>query len=1843
MPRFFGRSKEKDEKTKKAASGSIKVARFVTFLPVVVKVIAIAMIVITVMGFLYDIFHWQTDLDNSTNNPEHLYYMIGSRTQSLHDLITVAGNEENGYYLAFKEGADERLEDIIEAFKQANYQTVTDDVKNQEFEEGTNISKEILLKMIQAELFTQYPHLGGTVGHESNIALGQDTKERYAGGVMDIPNIYQTKGRFGVSAANAMVLSYLTGSEVKEADVEDWVEQQSSGFSGDEGNQKFFEELAKHWNVGHVTQCESMLTVQDALKAGRPVIAKVGNRVNTLFTDSTQFIVLKGLDENGKVHVNNPCQGKSEGTFDLETQVSVVAEKYYVFNSKKAIEEGVLGDSSTSQTNNTNVKSVAGFLFIGDSITAGMNEYKVADVNCTFKAVVGKTAQYWLNHYSELTNLSDVNGINIMLGTNNYKDNTGTVVGQLKELVEKLHSDYPRAPIYVDKILPIRSGDLDQSKWDAYNTQLTKLNLSYVTVLDVSEGIQYEPDGMHPTVTGSKTLWSNIQKQITENKQEKTSSTTTQNQQKLIVGEDTGEGLEGFQGAVRIRRVTPNKPIGAVSSAGAGPISSTQNTSGAVAGDIKAYLDKIEEGNWAVYAQNLETNNEEANINGDNQMQSANLIKLFIMAAAYQDMKDNGTQYNTSDIEIMIKQSDNDAANRLIDQMGFHKINTYITQHGYMQTIINRKMLESSSSGDNYTSVKDVAKILKEIYDGTCVSQEASQEMLGYLKAQTEKSKIPAGVPSGVQTANKTGELATVQNDAAIVYKEGAPYILVVMSSNVTETTAVNHIVQISKMTYEKIGKTAEEGTSGNQQTSTEKHTIAIVAGHGDSAGAQKGWYEAGAEDTTGTTTPAWQEKDITLKVANYVKQIFEKQYPQFTVVTDGYSVKNEERLTLAKNAGAELFVGVHFNSNASSSVRGTGVYYERESDYVESTVKLANALQASIMKEMGTTQGEGVTAATYDAFNEGRQNAFGGPALYVEGAFMSNKEDMEIIAKADDEGLKAYAKGIVDGILTYYGVENTGYGDIETSTSGSTSTTNEQVSTTINSKVYDLKYIPEEKFNALLESPDVDESILQYYTLDEDWKLITAKWSYSTAEGIKFSKNSPINYTTVLQKYTTPFEYLMDFYIDIKNDDFILDFANLALESEFIIAVQDNVTTTKVETTTKIVYDDGVVDGPSTEVQVTENVNTSIELTYADTWFVKFSKASSYQAAALQVSGGQFTGEQGELIDNYHTTAYCYTCNDINGHYGTDIGSNNNILIPNLSIAVTQPKLGGDPHGLDYGDFVMIYGHVYRVDDCGTGNGTRPWLDIYVEKQSDIVGPCCNMSQWADAYVPVYRVNNVRPATSNDVQIDGTLLINTIANVPGKTTNNQSHTSTYGPGPSRPAYDEETKNTYYIGSTQYIDTATQTVTHKYETGEGEVTSNEEKFLKLFEDNPEAKNTLKDSWLIRIIEKGDRTASFTDLTKYLLYRITHNKLWKDITLDTFLSKFENNAFSTMNSWSTDISLTTSVMDRDTFIEAMQAYYDKTGNLAFQQNFLSRAGEIYDLGEKYNVNPELIVTMALKESGFKSSGGNQNYWGLGTPNGSSLKWIGSFEEGVRQLADTFSTYMEGSGTWQEREILQRYDERSQANCNSNGYGKPGTLKGMLSIYSDLCGENTKHREGNSGDGGNYYLKIIYGAEFEAKCGSVHRIGVDDYTIQEKADYTAWLYEQQLSYWTSLFGDFATLGGDIRAICEEITQLFLSRNATYGAQTYGDIRRTYESDTSIVCSTYVSLVLYKSGLLKEEKINNYNYHYTVDYPNMLTAARWKQVDKNDLQPGDVLNRPADRKLWTYSNLCRRWTDL
>ena len=218
-------------------------------------------------------------------------------------------------------------------------------------------------------------------------------------------------------------------------------------------------------------------------------------------------------------------------------------------------------------------------------------------------------------------------------------------------------------------------------------------------------------------------------------------------------------------------------------------------------------------GTHCIYVKNLDTN-EYMTINNQ-KMRAASLIKLYNMGTVYKQIENGSlskTEKTTSLLNSMITVSSNDSYNLLLSMLGkgsvvsgISKINAFCEKQNYSDTIaggtLSPSYLKQTWLTASMTTVKDCGHIMEDIYRGTLVSEKASKSMLNTLKKQQRKSKIPAGLPSGVKTANKTGEFNARQHDVAIVFSKKADYIIAVMTEN--DGNAISHIRELSKTTYE--------------------------------------------------------------------------------------------------------------------------------------------------------------------------------------------------------------------------------------------------------------------------------------------------------------------------------------------------------------------------------------------------------------------------------------------------------------------------------------------------------------------------------------------------------------------------------------------------------------------------------------------------------------------------------------------------------------------------------------------------------------------------------------------------------------------------------------------------------------------------------------------------------------------------------------------------------------------------------------------------------------------------------------------------------------------------------
>jgi len=145
---------------------------------------------------------------------------------------------------------------------------------------------------------------------------------------------------------------------------------------------------------------------------------------------------------------------------------------------------------------------------------------------------------------------------------------------------------------------------------------------------------------------------------------------------------------------------------------------------------------------------------------------------------------------------LMVTLSDNTATNVLIDRLGMDAIGKRMQMLGLGATKLRRHMMDTAAArrGDENVSTPDeIARLL----------QAMPPEGIELLKKPKE-SRLRRGLPPGVATADKPGELDGVRVDAGIVYAKNRPYIFCVMTTFLrSETEGERAIEEIARSAYE--------------------------------------------------------------------------------------------------------------------------------------------------------------------------------------------------------------------------------------------------------------------------------------------------------------------------------------------------------------------------------------------------------------------------------------------------------------------------------------------------------------------------------------------------------------------------------------------------------------------------------------------------------------------------------------------------------------------------------------------------------------------------------------------------------------------------------------------------------------------------------------------------------------------------------------------------------------------------------------------------------------------------------------------------------------------------------
>ena len=160
----------------------------------------------------------------------------------------------------------------------------------------------------------------------------------------------------------------------------------------------------------------------------------------------------------------------------------------------------------------------------------------------------------------------------------------------------------------------------------------------------------------------------------------------------------------------------------------------------------------------------------------------------------------------------MITQSDNTATNMLIRMVGRTHINATMSALGLRRTHLTDD-IRTETDSIRYalrTSPKDMVALLDAIARDRLVDSWSSKQMLAILTGQTHNGLLPMSLPRDIKIAHKTGSLHDTLNDVGIVYQDGEPYVIAVMTTELPSLELGRSFIhKVSRIAYDELGRFA--------------------------------------------------------------------------------------------------------------------------------------------------------------------------------------------------------------------------------------------------------------------------------------------------------------------------------------------------------------------------------------------------------------------------------------------------------------------------------------------------------------------------------------------------------------------------------------------------------------------------------------------------------------------------------------------------------------------------------------------------------------------------------------------------------------------------------------------------------------------------------------------------------------------------------------------------------------------------------------------------------------------------------------------------------------------------
>ena len=160
-----------------------------------------------------------------------------------------------------------------------------------------------------------------------------------------------------------------------------------------------------------------------------------------------------------------------------------------------------------------------------------------------------------------------------------------------------------------------------------------------------------------------------------------------------------------------------------------------------------------------------------------------------------------------------------------------------------------------------------------------------------------------------------------------------------------------------------------------------------------------------------GAVGDKYNEKNLTLSTAKELERLLKAAGTKVIMTREGDTYPTlTERVNISHQKNADVFISLHFNSNANKQANGIDTFYY---DTNVNEQELANVIQEEIIKATGL-KNRGINEGNFQVIRT-NTNA----AILIELGFISNPEEEKIIASKDFQ-INA-ATGIMKGLERYF------------------------------------------------------------------------------------------------------------------------------------------------------------------------------------------------------------------------------------------------------------------------------------------------------------------------------------------------------------------------------------------------------------------------------------------------------------------------------------------------------------------------------------------------------------------------------------------------------------------------------------------------------------------------------------------------------------------------------------------------------------------------------------------------------------------------------------------------------